>query len=175
MSIKVEENNKKREIRLEDGIIYQETISDEASDSIEFITMVKQSDYSFYYFGMLEDEKADSKTFEIEPDSFVYEALFALLNGSSELTINDDYSERKITFSWGEDASIKMQVHLLPGESDGTIELKNIMFDLRSAADQDGLDIKDKLSHFFELLVQIAEMMEKNNDEVKLVNKMSQE
>ena len=95
------------------------------------------------------------------------------MNGSSELTINDDYSERKITFSWGEDASIKMQVHLLPSESDGTIELKNIMFDLRSAADQDDLDIKDKLSHFFELLVQIAKKMEKNNDEVRLVNKMN--
>lgn len=149
------EHDKKREIQCDGSYVYKEAIKGADGDIQEFFTMCKGSDYSFYYMNGTDEEKVGKLTIEI--DSAFYEAFSNLVGEYPEFRINDDYSERHIIFKRNEEGEIEVEIHLLPGEYDGTIELKNIMFDLRSGADSNGLDTKAKLSKFFDELMQVME------------------
>lgn len=151
----VMEHDKKREVERDRNYIYKENIKGPDGDIVEFFNMVKESDYSFYYMNGTDEEKVGKLTIEI--DSAFYEAFNNLVGANPEFRINDDYSERHIIFKRNEEGEIEVEIHLLPGEYDGTIELKNIMFDLRSGADSKGLDTKEKLSKFFDELMQAME------------------
>lgn len=170
MRKKIIEHEKRREINNEQGgYIYQETIYyPEDDDAIEFINMCKESDYSFYYFNGTESEQKGK--FTIESDSHFYAAFSKLIGGDLEFKIDDDYSEKNIIFKRNEDGDIEVLVHLLPGENDGTIELKNIMFDIRSQADVDEKDIKQRLSEFFDELMALGELIPDEKAEQHTLN-----
>lgn len=156
------EHDKKRKILTEGGYVYQETIKDPKTDEYgEMFSMIKQSDYSFGYFNLTDEEKVGK--FVIESDSIFIEPFSNLVSDTKELRIDDDYTERYMTFSKTEDGEVLIEIHLLPGEYDGSIELKNIMFDLRSQADANGLDIKKKLSQFFDELMKVSEKIPGDN------------
>lgn len=170
MRKKIIEHDKKREINNEQGgYVYQETIVyPEEDDAVEFITMCKESDYSFYYFNGAESESKGK--FTIESDSIFYDAFNRLIGEELEFKIDDDYSEKNIIFKRNEDGDIEVLVHLLPGENDGTIELKNIMFDLRSSSDAEGKDTKKRLSEFFDELMALGELIPDEKSEQHTLN-----
>lgn len=162
------EHDKKREIACDGSYIYKEAIKGSDGDIQEFFTMCKGSDYSFYYLNG--GDEANTGKLTIEIDSAFYEAFDNLIGEDVEFRVDDDYSERHIVFKRNEEGEVEVEIHLLPGESDGTIELKNIMFDMRSEADAQGLDTKAKLSKLFDELIQIMERIPK---EEAIVPKLS--
>jgi len=145
------EHNKKRVVSLAMGYSFKEFILDESNHFSEFFIFDKTNDYSFYYLNGTGKEKVGNLT--IEHDSIFYEPFYHLLTSLKIPRVQDDYSERYLELSLKRDGDILVTIHLLPGEMDGTIELKNIMFDLRSQADS---NTKDCLSLFFDELVFVA-------------------
>lgn len=149
------EHDKKREVIKDGGYTYKEGIKGSDGDIEEFFTMVKESDYSFYYMNGTDEVKDGKLTIEI--DSAFYDAFNHLVGEDEEFKIDDDYSERYILMKRNESGEVEVIIHLLPGEYDASIELKNIMFDMRSRADAEGKDIKGRLSVFFDELMQVLE------------------
>lgn len=152
MEKEVIEYGKKRVITIDRGYSYQESVKDtNGDDYVEFFSMVKESDYSFYYFNGTMVEKTGE--FKIEADSIFINPFLSLLGDDLSFEVEDDYTERSVVFRKAEDGGVIINVNLLPGETDGSIELKNIMFDTRSKADSFGTDTKSRLSNFFDELV----------------------
>ncbi len=151
------ENNKKREVSAENSqYTYQEAISSSGSDEYdEFLYMVKGGDFSFFYSNGTFEEKVGE--FTIEKDSIFNAAFDNLIGEDEELKIENDYNERYLLFKRDDEGNVVIEVHLLPEECDGVIELKNIMFDMRSQADIDGKDTKKRLNKFFEDILHVAE------------------
>lgn len=149
------EHDKKREIQCDGSYVYKENIKGADGDIQEFFTMCKGSDYSFYYMNGGDEAKVGQLTIEI--DSAFYEAFNNLIGEEVEFRVDDDYSERHIIFRRNEEGEVEVMIYLLPGEYDASIELKNIMFDMRSGADAQGLDTKAQLSKFFDELMQVME------------------
>lgn len=165
MEIEKIEHLKKRTITIDDGYSYSEAIkTNDSEDYIEFLTLTKQNDYSFYYFNGTFQEKIGM--FTIEPDSIFIKAFFNLIGEDKSLRIQDDYSEKFIEFSKSDSGEVIIFVHLLPGEIDGTIELKNVMHDFRSQVDIDGMDTKERLSRFFDQLIGVVDTLENDNEKV---------
>lgn len=152
--IKVVEYGKERSVNVDNGYIYKELIFCDG-EILEFLLIIKDSDYSFYYFNDSDKEKKGE--FIIENDSIFIDSFSILTDNCNPFVVEDDYSSRKISFCKRDDGSIKIEVCLLPSEFDGSIELKNIMHDLRSKSDCLGMNTKEVLSNFFEKLISIKE------------------
>ncbi len=168
MEREIIEHNKTRSLRLDTGYMYQESVKDPITNGVVgFLSMVKESDYSFSYINFNMDTKMG--IFYIEEDSVFIEPFRNLVADDEEFRIEDDYSERFIRLFKDDKGGVILEVHMLPGEYDISIELKNIMFDLRSQADQDGKDTKKRLSQFFDELVQVYDKMPEEEQQ-KLVN-----
>lgn len=168
MEREVVEHDKTRTITLDTGYMYQETMKSELGD--EYLSMVKESDYSFLYANFAMQEKVGM--FYIEADSIFIEPFLGLVGEDEEFRINDDYSERYIRMFKDDNGGVVIEIHLLKGEYDATIELKNIMYDTRSKVDQEGSDTKKRLSHFFDELVKICEKIP-GPEGCQLVNNMN--
>ncbi len=160
MEKKIYEHGKRRTISIDRGYIYQEDIkaNPDDEDYIEFLSLCKSDDYSFMYFNGTFEEKVG--IFTIENDSAVITPFLNLIKDDKTFKVTDDYSERFIEFSKNEKGEVQILFHLLPGETDGSIELKNIMFDLRSQADRDGSKTKERLSVFFDELIELMNNLE---------------
>ena len=119
------EYGKKRKIS-DDGVYsYSENIKGTDNDDyIEFLTLTKGNDYSFYYFNGTFEEKVGM--FTIERNSVFFRPFSYLLKDDKALKVLDDHSDRFIEFSKNENGDVIISVHLLPGEIDRTIELKNV-------------------------------------------------
>ena len=160
------EFNKRRSITIGREYIYSEAIKAEGSeDYTEFLNLVKGSDYSFYYMNGTFEEKVG--TFTIESESVFFSPFKNLLGNDESLKIESDHNERYVEFSKFENGDIVISIHLLPGEIDGTIELKNIMLDIRSQASMSGTNIKERLSHFFDELKFLASSIEEDPKDQK--------
>ena len=149
------ENGKRRTITLGGTYTYSEAIKgNDGEEYTEFLTMTKGSDYSFYYCNGTFEEKVG--VFTIERDSKFISPFLTLLGDDETLKVLDDHSDRFIDFSKSENGDVVISIHLLPGEIDGTIELKNIMHDvIRSRVDASGTNIKERLSKFFDELIEL--------------------
>lgn len=153
------EYGKRRTITIDKGYSYSEAIkADHNEDYIEFLTLNKGDDYSFYYFNGSLEEKVG--IFVIESDSVFIEPFSNLINDTEPFKVIDDYSNRFIEFSKNENGEVKISIHLLPGEVDGVIELKNIMYDIRSKEDGAGTNTKERLSIFFDQLIELMNVLE---------------
>lgn len=148
--MEINEHGKIRQAIMDDGYEYNETVSNETGEIVEYFSMCAYSDYSFMYANL----KCESKVgeFTVEIDSVFFRAFETLLEGLDELRIDDDFSERYIEFKKNEDGNVAIRVHLLPEEADGVINIKNVMYDLRSYTDRDNTDIKERLSKFFSVI-----------------------
>ena len=156
MNKEIYEYGKKRTITIDRSCSYSEAIKGtDDEDYIEFITLTKGDDYSFYYFnGTFEEKKG---IFTIERDSVFINPFLNLLSDDKIFKILDDHSDRFIEFSKNESGDIIISVQLLSGEIDGTIELKDVMRDvIRSRADALGTNIKERLSVFFDELIELV-------------------
>lgn len=167
MEREVIEHNKVRSVILDSGYTYQEVVKSDEGD--EFFSMVKESDYSFLYVNFAMQEKVGA--FYVESDSLFIDPFLGLVGEDEEFRIDDDYSERFIRMFKDANGGVGIEIHLLPGEYDATIELKNIMLDLRSQADGGKLDTKKRLSTFFDELIKVYELIPDDSDK-KLTNKM---
>lgn len=151
--MEIYEHGKKREIILDGGYEYRETLCDENGEILKYFSMCAYSDYSFYFV----NASREPNRIIVEIDSAFYQAFLGLLEGISELRINSDFSKRFIEFKMNDDKEIEIICHLLDSEMDGSIEVKNIMHDFRSQADSQNTDIKARLNKFFNLLLQIKQ------------------
>ena len=153
MYIEKIENDKRRTVYYDREYSYKEDIKAiDSEEYIEFLSLTKGNDYVFAYFNGTFEEKIG--VFTVEHDSQFIEPFLNLINDDDNLKIEDDFSDgRFIEFSKNENGDVIISVHLLPGECDGSITLKNIMHDLRSYADVSGTNIKERLSIFFDELV----------------------
>lgn len=168
MEKEIIEHEKMRSIRLDTGYMYQESIKAPNTDEyVEMLSMVKEGDYSFSYINFGMEEKVG--TFTIEADSLFIEPFKHLVGEDAEFRIDDDYSDRFIRIFKDDNGDVTLEVHMLPGEYDVSIELKNIMFDLRSQVDGNGKDTKKRLSQFFDELIQVYDKMP-DPEQQKLVN-----
>ncbi|MDE6141132.1 MAG: hypothetical protein K2G03_00875, partial [Bacilli bacterium] len=122
MEREVIEHNKVRCIRLDTGYTYQESVKDEQTgEFVEMIDIVKESDYSIFYMNFTGEEKIG--TFHIESDSLFIEPFRNLVLEDQEFRILDDYSDRYVSIFKEENGGVTIEVHLLPGEFDASIEL----------------------------------------------------
>ena len=168
MEREIIEHNKMRSLRLDTGYMYQESVKDPVTNEhVGFLSMVKESDYSFSYVNFNMEDKMG--TFYIEEDSVFIEPFRNLVSEDDEFRIEDDYSERFIRLFKDDKGGVVIEVHMLPGEYDISIELKNIMFDLRSKADRDEKDTKKRLSQFFDELAQVYDKIPEVEQQ-KLIN-----
>ena len=159
MNKEIYEYGKKRAISADRVYSYSEAIKGtDGENYIEFLTLAKGDDYSFYYFNGTFEEKVG--IFTIERDSVFIQPFSNLLKDGKPLKVLDDHSDRFIEFSKNENGDIIISVQLLPGESDGTIELKNVMYDIRSRADASGTNIKERLSKFFDELIELIPLLD---------------
>lgn len=155
MKKEIIEFGKKRVFSLDDSYSYNESICASDSDEyIEFFKMIKADDYSFYYLNGTDNIKDGH--FVIENDSLFAIPFKNLLGNDKSFVINDDYSDRYLSLTLDENKNVVITFHLLDGEFDGTVELKNVMKDFRSSVDALGLDTKDRLSHFFDELIELV-------------------
>ncbi|MCH5166696.1 MAG: hypothetical protein J1F35_02270 [Erysipelotrichales bacterium] len=159
MNKEIYEYGKKRAISADRVYSYSEAIKGTDDENyIEFLTLTKGDDYSFYYFNGTFEEKVG--IFTIERDSVFIQPFSNLLKDDKTLKVLDDHSDRFIQFSKNENGDIIISIQLLPGEIDGTIELKNVMYDIRSRADASGTNIKEKLSKFFDELIELIPLLD---------------
>lgn len=164
------EFNKRRSITIGRDYIYSEAIKADGSDDYtEFLTLVKGSDYSIYYMNGTFEEKVG--TFTIESESVFFSPFKNLIGNDECLKIECDLSERYVELSKTENGDIVISIHLLPGEVDGTIELKNIMSDIRSQASMCGTNLKHRLSQFFDELVTLAPLIEEETKDQKCLER----
>jgi len=169
--MKIREENVLRKFTISNGaLIYQESNLDDKEKIIDFFSMVKGNDYSIYYFNATDEEKVGE--FLIKKDSIFYVTFNNLISENNNFMIEDDYTERYVEFTRN-DEGIKINIHLQANEYDGTIELKNIMHDLRCKSDAYGKNTKSKLNKFFDemlmLSINYTEMLMKpeNNNQTK--------
>lgn len=152
--MQINEHGKLRQVNIDDGYEYNETIYNESGNAIEFFNACLYSDFSFLYVSFNE---AKVGNLTIELDSAFYKSFSSLLGELDTLRIDDDFSERFIEFKKNEDGEIEIEIHLLPNEKDGEITIKNIMYDLRSKVDQYDKDTKKRLKSFFSEISHVFE------------------
>lgn len=148
--MEINEHGKNRQFIYDGGYEYNETVFDELGNPVVFFNMCAYSDYSFMYGNL--DGKSDVGKITIEIDSTFYKAFLSLLDDIDELRIESDFSERFMEVNKNDVGEIEITIHLLPGESDGVIDIKNIMYDLRSKSDSNNTDLKKRLNRFFSIL-----------------------
>lgn len=172
MEKEIIEYGKKRTITIDKVYSYDEAIKGNSNeeDYTEFLTLTKGDDYSFYYFNGTFDEKVG--TFIIESDSVFIKPFLNLIQDTETFKVVDDYSDRFIEFSKNGNGEVKISIHLLPGEIDGTIELKNVMHDQRSKEDVAGTNTKERLSIFFDQLIEVINTLETNKENT-LIKKLA--
>lgn len=149
---------------------YTESIKAESNgDYIEFFNMIKGPDYTFYYCNAAGTPK-DGR-FTIEHDSIFIQPFLTLVQEKNSFKVMDDHSEKFIEFSRNENNGVDISIHLLPNMIDGTICVKNVMFDLRSRADAMETDVKERLSMFFDELVKLMPLLEEKTSQKVFVKK----
>lgn len=163
MNKEIIEYGKRRTISDYDGYSYEEATKHNGNENyMEFLTLFKGDDYSFYYFNGTFEAKVG--VFTIESDSIFVSPFLNLIGFEEKVEIVDDYSDRFIEFFKNENGDVEIYIHLLPDETDGSIELKNIMYDIRSRADATGTDLKGRLSAFFDELVELGHELGSNSN-----------
>lgn len=149
---------------------YTESIKTESNgDYTEFFNMIKGQNYTFYYCNALGNPK-DGK-FTIEHDSIFIQPFLTLVQEKNSFKVMDDHSEKFIEFSKNKNNGVDISIHLLPNMMDGTICVKNIMFDLRSRADAMETDVKKRLSMFFDELIKLMPLLEEKTSQKVFVKK----
>ncbi|MDD4283171.1 MAG: hypothetical protein PHS24_03600 [Bacilli bacterium] len=111
----------------------------------------------------------------IDNNNLFYEPLQKFLGNNESITIEDDMTPRKhgkkVIFERTENNNIKILFKYLEIETLNAygINIKNILFDLRSKLDQDKTDIKDRLHGLFNDLYNVFKDYDKDNAPKKLI------
>ncbi len=153
--MEINEHGKIRRAQFDNGYEYTETNTNSQERVTEYFIMCYSSDYSFMYVNS--DIETNVGKMVVETDSAFYQAFRTLLEGTDELHIDCDFSERYLEFKLNDNGEVEISFYLLPGETDGTVDVKNVMYDLRSKADQDNTDIKKRLKNFFNVISHIIQ------------------
>lgn len=149
------EHGKIRQASFDNDYEYTETKTNGTGEVTEYFSMCYSSDYSFMYANL--DRETNVGKMVVETDSAFYQAFKTLLEGIDKLHIDCDFSERYLEFEINNNDEVEISFHLLPEETDGTVDVKNVMYDLRSKADQDNTDIKKRLKNFFNVIENIIQ------------------
>jgi len=111
----------------------------------------------------------------IDNNNLFYEPLQKFLGNDESITIEDDMTPRKlgkkVIFERTKDNNIIIIFTYLELETLNAygINIKNILFDLRSKLDQDGTDIKSRIHTLFRDLYYIFKDYEKDDTSKKLI------
>lgn len=131
-------------------------LTEDRENYISTLSFYKSDDFAIYG-DALEDTPLQNGELEIiiDKNNLIYEPLQRFLGNDESITIEDDMTPRKhgkkVIFERNEDNNILIIFKYLELETLNAygINIKNILFDLRSKLDQDGTDIKSRLHTLF--------------------------
>lgn len=153
-------------------------LTEDMKDYISTLSFYKSDDFAIIG-DTIEDTPLQNGRLEIliDNNNLFYEPLQRFLGNDTSIIIEDDMTLRKhgkkVIFKRTEDNNILIIFKYSELETTNaySINIKNILFDLRSKLDQDGTDIKSRLHELFKDLYYVFKDYEKDDSPKKLTIK----
>ena len=153
-------------------------LTEDMEDYISTLSFYKSDDFAIYG-DTPQDTPLQNGKLEIliNKNNLIYDPLLKFLGNDESIIIEDDMTARKhgkkVIFKRTEDNNIIILFKYLELEITNAygINIKNILFDLRSKLDQDGTDIKSRLHNLFNDLYHVFKDYEKEDSPKKLTKK----